>query len=224
MKRLDYYSILGVDREADSKKIREAFRVKVREVHPDKNPDDPLAHKKTVEIIEAYKVIGNEKRRKTYDLSIKINELSSRLQIEQCPVTRDVTYINPRLIRITATLILIAMIAAGFWFLNKEQDMVFKPVQAIIDTNPQPLVSNLVHPALYDCLDYYYTTRYTLGAGDYQSTMTLIGDYFELAKQARACGNIEKSKYYLDQIQNSFEDLKILYLHNSACKSDSMPL
>ena len=43
MDQKDYYEILQVDREASSKKIKEAYRSLAFQYHPDRNPDDKEA-------------------------------------------------------------------------------------------------------------------------------------------------------------------------------------
>ena len=43
MAKRDYYEILGVDRGADEKTMKSAFRKKAMQYHPDRNPDNPDA-------------------------------------------------------------------------------------------------------------------------------------------------------------------------------------
>lgn len=62
----DYYQILGVDPDADSKTIKAAYRKLARKYHPDVS-DQPGAEDKFKEASEAYEVLGNEKRREEYD-------------------------------------------------------------------------------------------------------------------------------------------------------------
>jgi len=62
----DYYEILGVDRSADQKAIKKAYRKLAREFHPDVN-HDPGAEEKFKEIAEAYEVLGDEEKREQYD-------------------------------------------------------------------------------------------------------------------------------------------------------------
>jgi molecular chaperone DnaJ/curved DNA-binding protein len=64
----DYYSILGVDRGADEKAIKTAFRDRARKLHPDTNRDDPQAEEKFKELNEAYDVLSDKEKRQRYDM------------------------------------------------------------------------------------------------------------------------------------------------------------
>lgn len=64
----DYYKILGVDKEADDKEIKRAFRKLAKAHHPDANPDDPQAHTRFQEISEAYEVLSDPQKRQQYDM------------------------------------------------------------------------------------------------------------------------------------------------------------
>ena len=56
----DYYEVLGVDKNADEKTIKSAYRKKAIQYHPDKNPGDK-------EAAEAYDVLSNPDKRAKYD-------------------------------------------------------------------------------------------------------------------------------------------------------------
>lgn len=62
----DYYKILGVDRKADEKEIKKAFRKLAREYHPDVNKG-PQAEAKFKEMNEAYQVLSDKEKRTLYD-------------------------------------------------------------------------------------------------------------------------------------------------------------
>src|SRR3954468_92768 len=67
MAKRDYYQVLGVDRSASDGEIKKAFRKLARELHPDVNEHDPDAEEKFKEAAEAYEVLSDAERRRTYD-------------------------------------------------------------------------------------------------------------------------------------------------------------
>src|SRR3954471_13870476 len=62
----DYYEVLGVSREASETEIKKAFRRLARELHPDVN-QAPDAEERFKEAAEAYEVLSDAERRRTYD-------------------------------------------------------------------------------------------------------------------------------------------------------------
>lgn len=64
---IDYYKVLGVDKNSTEKEIKKAYRKLARKYHPDLNPGDKEAEKKFKEINEANEVLGNPENRKKYD-------------------------------------------------------------------------------------------------------------------------------------------------------------
>jgi len=67
MEYRDYYKTLGVERTADEKAIRKAYRELARKFHPDVNPGDTSAEGKFKEINEAYEVLSDADKRSKYD-------------------------------------------------------------------------------------------------------------------------------------------------------------
>lgn len=67
MAYIDYYKILGVDKSATEKDIKNAYRKLARKYHPDLNPNNAEAKKKFQEINEANEVLGDAEKRKKYD-------------------------------------------------------------------------------------------------------------------------------------------------------------
>src|SRR5512145_784126 len=63
----DYYKILGVERSADEKEVKSAYRKLARKYHPDVNPGDKSAEDKFKEVNEAYEVLSDPEKRKRYD-------------------------------------------------------------------------------------------------------------------------------------------------------------
>lgn len=67
MAKRDYYTVLGVERNADEAAIKKAYRQCALKYHPDKNPDDKEAEEKFKEAAEAYEVLSNPDKRAKYD-------------------------------------------------------------------------------------------------------------------------------------------------------------
>jgi len=67
MEYKDYYKILGVDKNADQKEIKKAYRRLARQYHPDVNPGDKAAEARFKEINEANEVLSDPEKRRKYD-------------------------------------------------------------------------------------------------------------------------------------------------------------
>ena len=64
---IDYYKILGVDKNIPQDDVREAYRKRAKQFHPDLHPNDPKAKAKFQALNEAYEVINDPEKRKKYD-------------------------------------------------------------------------------------------------------------------------------------------------------------
>ena len=63
----NYYKVLDVDPKADEKTIKSAFYAQSKLLHPDVTPDNEQAPDKFKELVEAYEVLGDTKKRQEYD-------------------------------------------------------------------------------------------------------------------------------------------------------------
>lgn len=67
MPYIDYYKILGVEKNASAEDIKKAYRKLARKLHPDLNPNDKEAQKKFQELNEANEVLSDPEKRAKYD-------------------------------------------------------------------------------------------------------------------------------------------------------------
>jgi DnaJ-class molecular chaperone len=67
MEQKDYYDILGLDKDAGQKLIRDAYRRLALLHHPDRNKDSPEAAARMKEINESYAVLSDPQKRREYD-------------------------------------------------------------------------------------------------------------------------------------------------------------
>jgi curved DNA-binding protein len=64
---IDYYKILGIDKNATEAEVKKAYRKLARKYHPDLNPNDKEAELKFKEVNEANEVLSHPENRKKYD-------------------------------------------------------------------------------------------------------------------------------------------------------------
>ena len=64
---IDYYKILGVNKDIPQNEVRAAYRKRAKQFHPDLHPDDPKAKAKFQALSEAYDVISDPEKRRKYD-------------------------------------------------------------------------------------------------------------------------------------------------------------
>ena len=67
MAKRDYYDVLGVTKGASSEEIKKAYRQKAKELHPDRNKDNPEAEAQFKEANEAYEVLKDADKKAAYD-------------------------------------------------------------------------------------------------------------------------------------------------------------
>src|SRR6056297_3013426 len=67
MAKRDYYEILGLSKGATADEIKKAYRKKAKELHPDRNADNPDAEAQFKEANEAYDVLKDTDKKAAYD-------------------------------------------------------------------------------------------------------------------------------------------------------------
>ncbi|MCW1954352.1 molecular chaperone DnaJ [uncultured Lentibacter sp.] len=67
MAKRDYYETLGISKGATAEEIKKAYRTKAKELHPDRNTDNPDSEAKFKEAGEAYEVLKDADKKAAYD-------------------------------------------------------------------------------------------------------------------------------------------------------------
>ena len=93
----NYYEILGVTKNATADEIKKAYRTLAFKYHPDRNPGDTAAEEKFKQISAAYDVLGDEAKRRQYDMGGYSSDSysSAGSQSQQYQHQYQYTYSNP---------------------------------------------------------------------------------------------------------------------------------
>jgi len=90
-KRTNYYELLGVMSVASTLEIRDAYKQKAMEWHPDKHPeaDRQKAEQKFKQIQEAYEVLTDTFKKELYDKGYDLDAINEQVQMKQAREKRQ---------------------------------------------------------------------------------------------------------------------------------------
>ena len=94
MSKRDFYEVLGVNRDADDKTIKSAYRKLAMANHPDRNPDDDAAAERFREASEAYEVLKDSQKRALM-INLVMRLLSSQLVVVVVPALAALVAVFP---------------------------------------------------------------------------------------------------------------------------------
>jgi len=86
----DYYQVLGVSPDAESGKIKQAYRDLAFKYHPDRNHENPAAAEKMKQVNEAYAVLADVRKRRAYDALRQQYGSSARSHFRQQHSEKDI--------------------------------------------------------------------------------------------------------------------------------------
>ena len=67
----DYYSTLGLTPDSSAEEIKKVYRKLAMQYHPDRNGGNPESEERLKEINEAYQILGDQEKRRRYDLQYR---------------------------------------------------------------------------------------------------------------------------------------------------------
>jgi curved DNA-binding protein CbpA len=119
----NHYRILGVKADATQEEIKKSYRKLAFKFHPDKNNGDLAVSDRFTEIQEAYQILSNIQKRKTFDKFWKIylNEQSIYLPMEEENVSPTRDYTNLYIFLAAVAIIVITIFAIYYSIKPKYQ-------------------------------------------------------------------------------------------------------
>jgi hypothetical protein len=191
----DYYQLLGVNRHASRETLRQAFRTRMLDLHPDLHPNDSLACEHTRELVEAYQVLSDPKARKSYDVSLARPEIPT-LDWSYAEDAESVSLARQAVMLMVAALAVVLLIWAIRSCLdNRMPGFRFQLTDLWTDTQPQH-IALLVEPDLGHGLEWYQTVEYQLGNSSALVTRETTEVYASALQSAERHGDYACARFF----------------------------
>lgn len=192
MRTDEYYQLLGISRYATRDAVKRAFRLRLFDSHPDRNPADALASERTRRIIEAYEALND------------CAEPAPRKSATPAPefVFNGPARVIPNWVLKTATAI--AVLALMAWLVVAFVRDVFGGPAFVFRPDPAALagpvevaaIPTIEQPDMRDCLQWYCAQQYQLSlAGDWAARET-IKSYQQAARGAALRKDLASVRFY----------------------------
>ncbi len=196
MNTADYYQLLGVSRFATQDALRRAYHLRVRELHPDLNPDNAAALGSTRAVIEAYTVLSNPDTRRTYDLS-----RSEPTELYSVPARRARArvpeWVSRAMTAVAGLVVIIYVVLMSIQAILGASGPVFRPDVSLL--REQPVTKSfplLVPPDLSDNAAWYAANQYQLSFASDWATRNMIREYSRAADRAARVGDSARAEFY----------------------------
>jgi len=195
----EYYRLLGAERRVSREALKCAFRDRLKHVHPDHNPDDPLAVDCTRQLVEAYKVLRNPATRRKYDATLAPNAPLFRLTIATSPT---ISPIFSRFVVVMA-FVLVGLLAAAIAgaFTGGYNSAPPLDVPGMDYPDRRVSIPRIVEPLVWDSMEWYCAQRYQLSLADAGVAWEVQQAYCRAIERAMAAGDAARVRFYTEAIR-----------------------
>lgn len=193
MRGINYYHLLGLGLDASPSDIKRAFHFRILSIHPDVNPEDLSAKEQTLDLIEAYRVLGDPFNKQQYDLAL----IQPVTHVYKKPLFSRFEYLGPKLKMLLALTSLVMISILLVFAIAADHTPVYRPLLTEV-SYPSTLkrLPEIVEPTIMDCMEWYHAQEYQLSLADSWSTCEMIDLYTKSARRAESRGDNLRAQFY----------------------------
>ncbi|MGC8863356.1 MAG: J domain-containing protein [Armatimonadota bacterium] len=204
MRTADNYELLGVSRYASRDAVKRAFRHRLLEIHPDRNPGDSLAAERTRRVIEAYRALTSPPEPSSAECGLASCP-NETLHTSSERVRRVV--LPEWTLRVLGVFVALAVMAWAVLGIVRavlgSTGPVFRPdPDALHSSRVQTrLIAAIFEPRIDDCMEWYCAQQYQLGAGSDWDSHAIVKIYQQAALRARLRGDLTRASFYTSAVR-----------------------